>query len=229
VGGRKLSSCVADQATQVHERLEATFAESNEIKDNLLATVSHEIRSPLHGIIASVELLNKQTTAAVEAERRELLQNVTHCASVLHLLINNVLLSSSAPRDKNTLVAVRLQLRSLVAKIEGVAKALALGKALHVGVRCDEQQTEHYVVLTDEVALVQVGLNFVSNAIRHASSRVDVVLRLEPTGALQLRVEDDGPGVPADKRAHLFSGEPRKAGLKVGSIIFGLVCNVCVS
>jgi light-regulated signal transduction histidine kinase (bacteriophytochrome) len=199
---------------QVHERLEATFAHWMQIKDSILATVSHEMRSPLHGIIASVELLNK---APAEAERTELLQNVTHCASVLHLLINNVLLSGSAPRDRDALVPVRLQLGALVTKIEAVAKAFALGKALQLTVRCAEHHREQYVVLTDELALVQVGLNFVSNAVRHASSRVDVALGLEQNGAaLTLRVEDDGPGLPAEKRAHLFSGDPRKAGLKVG-------------
>ncbi len=59
-------------------------------------------------------------------------------------------------------------------------------------------------------------LNFVSNAIRHAQSRVDVALGLRQEGGLLVvSVMDDGPGVPAEMQKHLFSGQPRKAGLKV--------------
>jgi K+-sensing histidine kinase KdpD len=204
----------------VRERAETTFEQWMQIKDSLLATVSHEMRSPLHGIIASLELLNSRETEMAEDTREELLQNVTHCASVLHLLINNVLLSGGGPRDKNTLVAVRMPLSALVSKMEAVGKALAMGRTLQLNVRCDEDHKDQVVLLTDELALVQVGLNYVSNAVRHAVSRVDVALRLEQGSLLVLRVQDDGPGVPASKRSHLFSGQPRKAGLKVGVSFF---------
>jgi K+-sensing histidine kinase KdpD len=138
---------------------------------------------------------------------------VTHCASVLHLLINNVLLSGGGPRDNNTLVAARLPLGKLMAKIESVAKALALGKKT-LTVSLDALEEEE-VVLADELAVLQVVLNFVSNAVRHALSRVAVALWLKEDAALVIRVEDDGPGVPVEKRASLFSGQPRAAGLKV--------------
>jgi signal transduction histidine kinase len=153
---------------KVHERLQATFQEYMQIKDNLLATVSHEMRSPLHGIIASVDLLNKEkeecqgdsgagTFNKRQIERAGLLQNVTHCASVLHLVINNVLLSGAKSRDLNTLVVARTKLGEVVTKVESVAKALALGKRMQLNIFCDEEQKERTVVLSDELALVQVS------------------------------------------------------------------------
>ncbi len=82
--------------------MEESYSATVQVKDNLMATVSHEMRTPLHGIIGSVELLNKESGQLGHGQR-ELLQNVTHCASVLHLLINNVLISG-APRGENSLV-----------------------------------------------------------------------------------------------------------------------------
>jgi signal transduction histidine kinase len=55
----RTNSTPCSEIIQVHDRLDETYRDNMKIKDSLLATVSHEMRSPLHGIIASVELMNQ--------------------------------------------------------------------------------------------------------------------------------------------------------------------------
>lgn len=205
---------------QLYRKLEETFSEAAQHKDMWMRTVSHELRSPLHGVIMSVNLLQTEKNPT---EQAELLRNASHCSSLLHLLINNLLMGNGPP-SKNSMTATEIDVRAFVGKVEAIVSSLACDRRLSV-TQVQSRNLGPRVGIPDELLLMQIVLNYVSNACKVAVSRVEVLIHGDGKNLL-VSVLDDGPGVAPPLRSHLFSGKPRELGLKGTGAGLGLsICN----
>lgn len=151
--------------------------------------------------VASVELLRGESD---ESARSQLNSNIAHCASLLHLLVNNVLLGSMNQSDATTLTRSQIPSGEYVQKLKSVIEALALQSREKLQI--EFQVHGEILEFPDELAVTQVLLNFCSNAVKYATSRIVVVLKMESCGWFEGRVLDDGPGVSKELQEHLFGG-----------------------
>ena len=169
----------------------------------LLASASHELRSPLARMRMAVELL------AGDA-RPELRERVEKDIAELDALIGEILLASRLEAQVQVDRPEQIDLLALVAEEAARTDATAGGEPVRV--RGDARMLRRLV------------RNLLENARRHAAgSAVEASVRPSPGGGVRLRVEDRGPGVPAAERERIFEPWYRPAGLSEGGAGLALV------
>ncbi|RTI02536.1 ATP-binding protein [Thermus scotoductus] len=180
------------ELSEAYERLKAL----DQAKDEILATVSHELKTPLTAVRALAEILEANPDLE-EEERRRFTALLAKEAARLSRLVEEVLaytrLQAGVPLARSP-----TDLKALAEEALALVEPLAREKGIAM-----ESQLAGVQALTDRDRVLQVLLNLLHNALRHARSRVR--LELTTTGPEALfRIQDDGPGVPEEARALVF-------------------------
>ena len=167
------------------------------VKDRFLASMSHELRTPLNAIIGFTGTLLMKLPGPLNAEQEKQLRIAQTGAKHLLSLINDLLDVAKLSANKVTLNLEPVDCKTLVEEVSATLELEARRKGLAFAVHTPPVDV---LLLTDRRALSQILINLVGNAIKFTQQgRVDVVLQdLQlPTGrAVQLRVQDTGPGIP---------------------------------
>jgi signal transduction histidine kinase len=176
-------------------------------KTEFLANISHELRTPMNGIIGmSAVVLETQLTS----EQRECLDTVKSCADSLLHLLNELLDFSKAESGNMELERITFPLRPLV---EDVVKPLAfVAAAKNIGLHVNMVEEIPLEVAGDAHRLRQILINLIGNAIKFTETgSVTLAIALEQTEirtdrhvTLHFEVRDTGIGVPAAKFASIF-------------------------
>ncbi|MFN3915529.1 MAG: ATP-binding protein [Aquabacterium sp.] len=181
------------------------------VKDQFLATMSHEMRTPLHGILGLARLMRERLPArpGVLQEARHQAELIEHTGEHLLEIINDVLDYSRIEAGKLHMDARAVDLRSLMEEALDVLQVHARDKGLSL--QSDLRLPTPCWVWADGGCLRQILNNLVGNAIKFTEvGEVRVTIRLDDTapGAphpqLQLTVEDTGEGIPADQLPLIF-------------------------
>jgi two-component system sensor histidine kinase KdpD len=175
----------------------AGLAEANELRTALLAAVSHDLRTPLSSIKASVSSLLQRDVDFTPGATRELLETIDEGADRLNHLIGNLLDMSRLQTGVLQLVVRDVGLEEVVPiALAGVADAD------RIDVDLDETLPR---VRADAALLERAIANIVENAVAWSPS--DVRVRIEACVAQQrvdLQVADRGPGIPMSQRDDVF-------------------------
>jgi two-component system sensor histidine kinase KdpD len=189
IRGRTLAQEAADAATR---------SEADALRTAILAAVSHDLRTPLASIKASVSSLRDDDVAWSDEEMAQFLETIEEETDRLTGLVENLLDMSRIQVGALTLV------RAVVGFDEVVARALASlpdgGRELDVDVSETLPRID-----ADPGLLERAIANIVTNA--KAASAPDAPVRVRASaagGRVELRVIDRGPGVPPDQRDRIF-------------------------
>ena len=181
----------------------AQLAETDRVRAALLAAVSHDLRTPLAGIKASVTTLRQSDVAWTEDERAELLASIEESTDRLTDLVSNLLAMS---RIQAGAVSVRLAPVSLD---EVVGRAALAAGAPDMTIEVPETLP---LALADEGLLERVLANLIDNARRFSPQQTPVEVcasaaSRDPAGRgrVAVRVVDHGPGVPPAGSDQMFS------------------------
>lgn len=216
------AAAVVERRRLAHQAMQAkALAEGNRIRTALLAAVSHDLRTPLSSIKASVSTLRHADLALDPADEAELLLGIEESTDRLDGLVGNLLDMSRLQTG-----SVRALERSF--GIDEIVPAALLGVASSE-VRVDVP-TDLPLVLADPGLLERSVANVVENAVRHSSPggpgvRVSASAH---AGRVELRVTDRGPGVPDRAKEWIFEpfqrlGDvPRSAGGERTGVGLGL-------
>jgi two-component system sensor histidine kinase KdpD len=193
----------AEARALAEERARArALEEADRLRTALLNSVSHDLRTPLASIKASISsLLDKEVTWD-EEQRQEFLETVDSETDRLSRLVNNLLGMSriEAGALKPNLVET--------SPAEVVGPPVRLVRATHRDRRVEVQVPESLpMVRVDPVLMEQVLINLLDNACRHAPSspiRVTARVAAGDGAAVELCVVDRGPGIPAAERERVF-------------------------
>jgi signal transduction histidine kinase/CheY-like chemotaxis protein len=182
----------------VSERRRAEAA--SEAKSRFLATVSHEVRTPLNGVLGMADLL---LDTAMTAEQTTYVRAVKTSGEALLTLIDEILDFSRIEAGKAEIAEDAFDLRQVV---EGVVELLApraQGKGLEIALSIDP--TTPLSVLGDGARLRQILLNLAGNAVKFTEvGGVGISVGHEPEGLL-IEIADTGPGIPADRLEAIFA------------------------
>ena len=189
------------------------LAEGNRMRTALLAAVSHDLRTPLASIKASVSSLRQTDVHWTEEDEADLLANIEQNADRLDALVGNLLDMS------------RLQTGSLAPFL----RAIAVDEVAPVALRGLDGGDALQIVVPDDLPLVRAdpGLlervlaNLFSNALRHSPpDSPPALLAREDGDRVVLAVVDHGAGVPGDLKEQIFEPflrlEERSPGVGLG-------------
>jgi PAS domain S-box-containing protein len=168
------------------------------LKQDFLATVSHELRSPLTPIKGYVDLLRRKGDEFTPEKRKECLDVVNDRVAHLARLVEDVLLASRVTVPAST---VQMGTADLVALARKTVGDFAVEAArIHL-----DLPPRSVAVACDPVRVVQVVSNLISNALKYSpsTSPVFVAVRADQDMA-RLSVTDHGRGIPADQLEAIF-------------------------
>jgi two-component system sensor histidine kinase RpfC len=177
---------------------------ANAAKSRFLATMSHEFRSPLNGIIGMSELLHG---TRMGPEQREYADVIHASAQTLLLLVDDVLDISAIEAGKLQRRDVDFNLNDLVERITTMLQPPAAEKGLLLRSRIDDDVPVR--LHGDGAHLTQILLNLMHNAVKF-TERGGVTLRVQlksSAGAairLGFSVRDTGIGIPAEDKERIF-------------------------
>ena len=199
--------------------------EAERMRSALLATVSHELRSPLTAITGYADTL-LQDGPWDERTQREFLEVIALSASRLSALVDNLL-------DAATLEAGALRLQREPVRVERIAervlaqrRLLASGFSLHLETRPGLPLAD-----ADPLRVEQILANLVDNAVKYSPHGGPIRIRMtgRDDGQLGIEISDRGGGIPPEHLDHLFERFYRVDGTRAGIKGAGLGLFICKS
>ena len=186
-------------------------------KDDFISIASHELKTPLTSLKASLQLLDRMK-ANPTALMPRLIEQSNRSMDKISELVEELLNVTRINEGKVILNKKKFNLTDMVN--ECCSHVLQLGT--HELVVEGETNLD---ITADENRIQQVVTNFINNAIKYAPQSRQIFLRIEPVDhAVRVSIRDTGPGIPADKLPHLFERyyrvDPR--GIQVSGLGLGL-------
>jgi len=202
---------------EIGERERATTEElraANDLKDTLLRTVSHDVRSPLSAIIGSARVIKRHDGGAMNPEQRlALVDGIEVSASNLHRMLSDLLDLDRLDRNDVRPNRQPTDLRELVQRV--------VREASCVDRHTVRVEVDPIVASVDAAKVDRIVANLVENATKYAAPGSTVTVRTGVApGGVELSVADEGPGVPDDLKAEIFEAfrqiDPGSSGAGIG-------------
>jgi signal transduction histidine kinase len=184
-------------------RYAAEAEEASRAKSRFFAAASHELRTPLHAIVGYTHLLATSTFGPMPAEAERAAERSGMCAEHLARLVDDVLLLSTTEIDRLRIAPVRLAPADFLHTTLEPLRVQAEAKGLRFTIAAADGLPE---LESDPERLRQVLQAVVGNAVKF-TPRGSVVVEARAAGephAMEFRVADTGPGIPADERERIF-------------------------
>lgn len=232
---RRLLDALSDQAALAIERINLVgdvdrtrlAAETERLRNALLTSISHDLRTPLASILGSATSLRSYRNSLDDKAQDELTRTIQEEAERLNRFIANLLdmtrLESGSVQSRNESVDV--------GDVVGSALQRATKVLAHHKVSL-EMAAELSMARGDPVLLEQVLFNLLDNAAKYTAPGTLITISVRgDDGRITLQVADDGPGLPDDAPERVFdkfyrvhAGDRQRAGTGLGlSICRGFV------
>jgi len=198
VASRCWESIERARVERERERLLHVAEAANRAKDEFLAMLGHELRNPLAPIQTALDLMKLKEGSGCERERTVIERQVNH----LTRLVDDLLDVSRIARGKIELKLEPIEIHEIVTRALELTSPL-LEQQTH-NVRVDVPRSG-LLVYGDAARLTQVVSNLVSNAAKYTPSSGEICIAAQGgESTIELRVRDNGIGMPAEILEHVF-------------------------
>ncbi|MDQ7091257.1 MAG: response regulator [Methylococcales bacterium] len=193
-----------DKRTLELEEVRDQALNASKAKTEFLATVSHEIRNPMHAIINTTQLMLK--TQLVSKQRNHL-NNIVTISNTLVYLINDLLDVAKIEAGKLEIEAIKVNLKNVLDDISNLTLVKAEKKS--IGLRFSLEKDIPLCLIGDPLRLTQILLNLVTNAIKFTTTGdvlVSITLLAAESNKVRLKfcVADTGVGLSPEQLSRLF-------------------------
>jgi signal transduction histidine kinase len=190
---------LVDTLNMFLERLEKEVT----IQRMFLKNVSHELNTPLTAIIGRAEVVLDRE-GATDEDRNAVLQRIVDDAAGLKSLIESLLLISGLESGREKPATIAFQMDELIWEVMDKLKfkypEVVFNTELEIG-----SEDQHLLEVVNYRELIGTAiLNILDNAIKYGSNTRATVTVGKSDGKLMVSIKDDGPGIPAKDREHIF-------------------------
>ncbi len=199
---RKQTEKVREQLLKSEQQLRQLAEDANRLKDQFLATLSHELRNPLNVILGYSEVLLRDSQITESPQLSAMAQALRRNAQYQSGLIRDLLDLSRLQTGKISLTRETVPLLSVVTNAIETVKAEAQTKLIVIEVVAPDGEV---LINGDSLRIEQIVWNLLNNAVKFTPSggRIGVRLWKKPDHVL-VEVEDSGEGIDAEFLPHLF-------------------------
>ena len=200
ISDRKCSEAEREQLLQREQAARESAERANRLKDEFLAVLSHELRSPLNPILGWSRLL--QDRKLDEVRTTHALETIERNAKLQVQLIDDLLDVSRILQGKLSLNVAPVNLATAITAALETVRLAAAAKTIQIQTILEPEVGQ---VLGDSGRLQQVIWNLLSNAVKFTPPGGRVEIRLEPVETqAQITVSDTGKGIPPNFLPHVF-------------------------
>lgn len=202
---------------RMFSQLNGELVEKNKSKSDFIASVSHEIRTPVNGIIGMNEMILRESDQDVV---KQYANDAKTSGKVLLDLINEILDLSKIEAGKMDIIASEYDTKEIVQKLATVINDKAVAKSLIFN--CDIDKNLPSKLYGDDLKLVQITLNLLSNAVKY-TSKGSVTLKMSYRMVnsrfyLQVSVKDTGRGLSDKEQKDILEAYKRLDGETTRSV-----------
>ncbi|MEI2739356.1 MAG: ATP-binding protein [Chitinophagaceae bacterium] len=198
------------------------FKELDVAKTNFIATVSHELKTPLASSDFSLKLLEDERVGTLTAEQKELVQNLKEDNKRLLRILSELLDMSQVESGKIQLTLQSVQPWGLIDKAIDSLQNAAKQKKVSIQKKIAENIS---AVKADADKTTWVLNNFLTNAIRYSKENAEVIISVQQVGnKVQFSVQDFGKGIEPQYQDKIFDRYFQVPGTKEGT---GLGLAIC--
>jgi two-component system sensor histidine kinase KdpD len=211
------TAAALERASLAREMVSAkTATETERVRNTLLASVSHDFRTPLSSILGSATSLIDYGDKLGREAKKDMLGQIKKEAEDLDEMVRNLLAITRIDAGALELRRDWIDLREVVERVVSAARRHGARQHIEINLPSDLPLVRADATLTEQA----IG-NVVANSIVHTPPDTRVVLGADVTSnGIALRVTDDGPGIPADGLPHIFDkfvkGEAEASGADGG-------------
>jgi len=205
---RTLLDALSEQAAAALERASLardmvsakTATETERVRNTLLASISHDFRTPLSSILGSATSLIDYGDKFDPAAKKELLVQIKQETESLDEMVRNLLAITRIDAGALELRRDWIDLREIVDRVANAARRRGARQRIEIALPADLP-----LVRADATLVEQVIGNVIGNAVVHTPAETRVVVdALVGAQEIVLRVTDDGPGIPAAALPQIF-------------------------
>lgn len=173
--------------------------QKEQLRANLLRSISHDLRTPLTSISGNAETLLMNEDTVPKEQRKKIYKDIHDDSMWLINLVENLL---SVTRIENGTMELNIQGEMIEDVIdEAFHHVNRRGKQQEILVECEEL----LMVRIDVKLMIQVIINLVDNAVKYTPAGSTIIVKAEKHGSRALiSVLDNGPGIPDEQKPRLF-------------------------
>lgn len=187
--------------TKTFNHMSEELIKLDQLKDDFMSHVTHELRSPLTSIIATVELMSEMPIANKDPKVRRSVDRLMFGSERLNRLVDNILDLTRMEAGKMTFDIQPVNLAALVCEMADFFEPRAMEKNLKI----QAIVPQHFpLVMADPERTRQIISNLVHNAVKFTNKGGIVLWVKQIDGKARIGVQDTGVGIPKDKLAAVF-------------------------
>ena len=196
---REAQAKLADAKRRAESRAQTAQAAAK-AKGELLAVMSHEMRTPMSGVLG---FANRLLDTPLSQEQREFAQIVRHSGDALLTVINDVLDYSKIEAGRMTVERIDVPLQEICDGVRSILQSAALERGVSISVQFDPKLPKCFK--GDPARIRQVLLNLAGNAVKFTEGgAVRICAEQLDAGRVTVSVSDTGIGIPTEQMATLF-------------------------
>lgn len=204
-----LRDITEQQQAEKLQKARALADQSAKLREQFLASISHEMRTPMNAILGMSNLLDKTT---IDDEQSGYVQSIKQSSEVLLGIVNDILEIATIEKGKIKFENERFNLFDFLENLRQVMIYKINEKELAFNIHIDSSIPKY--VIGDKLRLSQILYNLVGNAIKFTDKGevniyVSQLVHNENTTQIKFSVEDTGIGMPADKIGAIFDSFTR--------------------
>ncbi|RZJ33999.1 MAG: response regulator [Flavobacterium sp.] len=168
-------------------------------KTMLMATVTHDIQTPLGSVIGFTDLLKNTDT---NPKQKQYIENIAHSSQYIVKLVNDLVDFSKLENNKITIEEVSFNFRDLIENTCRPLEQNAINKHIELNWDIDEELDDNFV--SDPYRIRQILTNLISNAIKFTQEGSVQVVAGSSAGMITVSVIDTGIGIARSQQGNVF-------------------------